>query len=198
MSISETKTTTGLVQLPLLGWRFSEPHPELQEMFHSVVREAPRNTEWSFTERRNSLIFPSRLITEGGPDGDWRDLRSDIEQNDQEFCAAASKDVERIIDAIAAQPALPTAARISVFQIAKSSTDELVCVAQGFTGEPQVGMVFQAVGVPGVKVRLTALRWYPPRPETKRHGPLAKVTLVGTGAGLIGRKELLVCLPGGS
>ncbi|MFD7556412.1 hypothetical protein ACFV9E_17975 [Streptomyces sp. NPDC059835] len=196
-STSETNHMTGFVQLPSLGWRFSEPHPELREMFQSVVRDAPRNTDWSFKEKKNSLILPSRLISEGGPDGDFGDLASAISQNDQEFCIAASDDIELIIDAIAAQPALPTATRISVFQIAKSSADELVCVAEGFTGEPQVGMVFQAVGVPGVEVRLTALRWYPPRPETKRHDPLAKVTLVGKGAGLIGRKDLLVSLPGG-
>ncbi|MEU9236617.1 hypothetical protein [Streptomyces subrutilus] len=197
-STSETDNTTGLVQLSSIGWRFSEPHPELREMFHSVTREAPRNIDWSFTEKKNSLIVPSRLITEGGSDGEWNDLRSTISQNDQAFCIAASEDIELIIDEIASQPALPTAARISVFQIAKSSADELMCVAEGLTGEPQVGMVFQAVGVPGVEVRLTALRWYPPRPETKRLGPLAKVTLVGQGAGLIGRKELLVSLPGGS
>ncbi|MBT2456503.1 hypothetical protein [Streptomyces sp. ISL-86] len=72
-----------------------------------------------------------------------------------------------------------------------------MCVAASFTGEAQVGMVFRAVGVPGVEVRLTALRWYPPRPETRRRAPLAKVTLVGDGAGRIGRKELLVSAPGG-
>lgn len=197
-SLSETDEITGLVRLPTIGWRFSEPHPELQEMFHSATREAPQNIDWSFTEKRNSLIVPSRLIAEGGPDGQWNELRSDIEQNDQEFCIASSEDIELIIDAIAAQPALPTATRISVHQIARSSADELVCVAESFTGELQVGMVFQAVGVPGVEVRLTALRWYPPRPETKRLGPLAKVTLVGNGAGLLGRKELLVGLPGSS
>ncbi|WP_371619926.1 hypothetical protein [Streptomyces sp. NBC_00454] len=195
-SASETNNITGLIQLPSLGWRFSEPHPELQEMFHSVAREAPRNIDWSFTEKRNSLLVPSRLIAEGGPDGDWIDLRGEISQSDQAFCLAASEDIELIIDVIAAQPELPTAARISVFQIAKSSADELVCVVQAFTGEPAAGMVFRAVGVPGVEVRLTALSWYPPRPETKRHGPLAKVTLVGEGAGLIDRKELLVSFPG--
>ena len=196
-STAETNNITGLVQLPSLGWRFSEPHAELQEMFNSLVRDVPRNTDWSFTEKKNSLILPSRLMPEAGPDGESGDLEGAITQNDQAFCIAASEDIELIIDAMAAQPALPTATRISVYQIAKSSADELVCVAEGFTGEPQVGMVFQAVGLPGVEVRLTALRWYPPRPETQRRGPLAKVTLVGEGAGLIGRKELLVSFPVG-
>nr|WSW62885.1 hypothetical protein OG513_32275 [Streptomyces sp. NBC_00998] len=194
-SMSETNNTTGLIQLPSLGWRFSEPHPELQEMFHSVAREAPRNIDWSFMENKNSLLVPSRLIAEGGPDGDWNGLRGEISQNDQAFCVAASEDIELIIDAIAARPAPSAAARISVFQIAKSSADELVCVAEALTGEPEVGMVFRAVGTPGVEVRLTALSWYPPRPETRRYGPLAKVTLVGEGAGLLGRKELLVSFP---
>ncbi|MFD5934774.1 hypothetical protein [Streptomyces sp. NPDC060333] len=116
--------------------------------------------------------------------------------SDQDFCVAASEDIVLIIDALAAQPAPPTAARLFVFQIARASADVLVCVAESFTGEAQVGMVFRPVGLPDVEGRLTALSWYPPRPETQRRGPLAKVTLMGKGVGRIGRKELLVSLPG--
>ncbi|WP_328763583.1 MULTISPECIES: hypothetical protein [unclassified Streptomyces] len=196
-STSEINHTTGLVQLPTLGWRFSEPHPELNGMFASVVRDTPRNIAWFFGERKNSLIMPARLINESGPDGaDLNDLATAISQHDQEFCVAASEDIELIIQAIAAQPAPPTVARLYVTQLAKSSAEELLCVAESLTGEAQVGMVFRAVGVPDVEVRLTALRWYPPRLETRRRGPLAKVTLVGSGAGRIGLKELLVSVPG--
>ncbi|KJY44273.1 hypothetical protein VR46_21425 [Streptomyces sp. NRRL S-444] len=137
--------------------------------------------------------MPTRLINESGPDGaGLNDLAAAISQHDQEFCVAASEDIELIILAIAAQPAPPTAARLYVTQLAKSSAEELLCVAESLTGEAQVGMVFRAVGVPGVEVLLTALRWYPPRPETRRRGPLAKITLAGSGAGRIGLKELLV------
>ncbi|MCX5145556.1 hypothetical protein OHB36_01980 [Streptomyces sp. NBC_00320] len=196
-STSEINRTTGLVQVPTLGWRFSEPHPELKGMFTSVVRDAPRNIAWFFGERKNSLIMPSRLINESGPDGgDLRDLGTAISQRDQEFCIAASEDVELIIQAIAAQPAPPTAARLYVTQLARSSAEELLCVAESLTGEARVGMVFRAVGAPDVEVQLTALRWYPTRPETARRGPLAKVTLVGNGAGQISVKELLVSVPG--
>ncbi|MFK0253167.1 hypothetical protein [Streptomyces sp. NPDC090445] len=187
---------TGLIQVPSLLWRFSEPHPELKEMFTSVVRDAPQNITWFFEERRNSLIMPSRLVHEAGPGGEgYRDIAIDISQTDQEFCIAASQDIELIIQAIAEQPAPPTAARLYVTQLAKSSADELVCVAESLTGEARVGMAFRAVGTPDVEVRLTALHWYPPRPETRRRAPLAKVTLVGDGAGRIGLKELLVSVP---
>ncbi|MGW4687532.1 hypothetical protein ACWEPM_21895 [Streptomyces sp. NPDC004244] len=187
---------TGLVQAPSLGWRFSEPHPELKEMFASVVRDAPQNISWFFGERGNSLIVPSRLVDEAGPDGEgYGDLRTAISKSDQEFCIAASQDIELIIQAIAAQPAPPTATRLYVRQLAKGSADELVCVVESFTGEARVGMVFRAVDAPDVEVRLAALHWYPPRPETRRRAPLAKVTLVGHGAGRIRIKELLVSVP---
>lgn len=65
-------------------------------------------------------------------------------QNDQEFCIAASEDIDLIIDAIATQPAPPTSTRVPVFQIAKSSADELVCVVKVCTGEPR-----DRDGVPG-------------------------------------------------
>ncbi|MBT2546124.1 hypothetical protein J7E99_37045 [Streptomyces sp. ISL-44] len=195
-SIREIDRTTGLIQVPSLGWRFSEPHPELKEMFTSVVRDAPRNIAWFFGERRNSLIVPSRLIDEAGPDGEeYGALRTAISQSDQGFCIAASEDIELIIQAIAAQPAPPTAARLYVTQLAKSSAEELVCVVESLTGETRVGMVFRAVDAPDVEVRLTALHWYPPRPETRRRAPLAKVTLAGDGAGRISLKELLVSVP---
>ncbi|MFD8990043.1 hypothetical protein [Streptomyces goshikiensis] len=195
-SISEIDHTTGLVQLPSLGWRFSEPHPELREMFTSVVRDAPQNIAWAFEERKNSVIVPARLIAEGKPGGeDFGDLRRAISKSDQEFCVAASEDIELIIQAIASQPALPTASRLYVTQLVKHSTEELVCVVESLTGEAQVGMTFRAVGATGVEVRLTALQWYPPRPETRRRAPLAKVTLVGAEAGRIGLKELLVSTP---
>ncbi|MEV6575716.1 hypothetical protein [Streptomyces sp. NPDC051577] len=191
-SNSETNIITGLAEVPTIGWRFSEPHPELGEMFRSVTRDAPQNVDWTFKELRNSFIVPSRIAeSDTGGEGP-HDLSV---TSDQDFCVAASEDIELIIDAIAAQPAPPTAARIFVFQIAKASADELVCVAESFTGEAQVGMVFRPVGLPDIEVRLTSLSWYPPRPETQRRGPLAKVTLVGKGAGMIGRKELLVSLP---
>ncbi|MFJ9078214.1 hypothetical protein ACIRO3_23710 [Streptomyces sp. NPDC102278] len=177
----------------LRGLGFSEPHPELAVMFRSVTRAAPRNVDWTFKELRNSFIVPSRIAeSDAGGEGP-HDLSVTSDQN---FCVAASEDIELIIDAIAVQSAPPTAARILVFQIAKASADELVCVAESFTGEAHVGMVFRPVGLPDVEVRLTSLSWYPPRPETQRRGPLAKVTLVGKGAGMIGRKELLVSLPG--
>ncbi|MFD3554947.1 hypothetical protein ACFWWA_23060 [Streptomyces goshikiensis] len=196
-SISEIDHTTGLVQLPSLGWRFSEPHPELREMFTSVVRDAPRNIAWAFEERKNSAIVPARLIAEGKPDGeDFGDLRRAISQSDQEFCIAASEDIELIIQALAAQPALPIASRLYVTQLAKRSAEELVCVVESLTGEARAGMTFRAVGEPGVEVRLTALHWYPPRPETRRRAPLAKVTLIGAEAGRIGLKALLVSTPG--
>ncbi|MFD0271593.1 hypothetical protein ACFVGY_34225 [Streptomyces sp. NPDC127106] len=187
---------TGLIQVPSLGWRFSEPHPELKEMFTSVVRDAPQNITWFFGERRNSLIVPTRLVDEAGLDGEgYGDLKTAISQSDQGFCIAASEDIELIIRAIATQPAPPTAARLYVTQLAKSSAEELVCVVESLTGEAQVGMVFRAVGAPDIEIRLTALHWYPPRPETRRRAPLAKATLVGDGAGRIRLKELLVSVP---
>lgn len=192
-SNSETNGITHLVEPPTIGWRFSEPHPELREMFRSVTRNAPRNVDWTFKESRNSFIVPSRIAeSDAGGEGP-HDLSI---TSDQDFCVAASEDIELIIDALAAQPAPSTAARLFAFQIARASADELVCVAESFTGEAQVGMVFRPVGLPDVEGRLTALSWYPPRPETQRRGPLAKVTLMGKGVGRIGRKELLVSLPG--
>ncbi|MGW6945785.1 hypothetical protein [Streptomyces xanthophaeus] len=190
-SVSETNHITGLVQLPLLGWRFTEPHPELRDVFLSLARDVPQNIEWTFREDRNSLILPATIAdSEEGSEGSGARMRGD-----QDICIAASEDMERIIDAIAAQPALPTVARMVVFQIAKSSPDELVCVAQEFTGEAEVGMNFRLVGMPDVELCLTALHRYPPRPETRRHGPLAKITLAGAGAGAIARKDLLVGVP---
>ncbi|MBD3578362.1 hypothetical protein ICJ52_19265 [Streptomyces sp. KD18] len=186
---------TGRIQAPLPGWRFSEPHPELKEMFMSVVKDAPQNVTWVFKERRNSLIAPSRLTQHEQGGEDHPDLAIAPSGNDQQFCIAASHDIDLIIHAIAAQPALPTATRLYVTQIAKVSPDELVCIVKSFTGEARVGMLFRAVGAPDIEVRLAALHWYPLRPETVGRAPLAKVTLVGHGAGRIDPKELLVSFP---
>lgn len=107
-------------------------------MFRSVTRDAPLNVDWTFKELRNSFIVPSRIAeSDTGGEGP-HDLSV---TSDQDFCVAASEDIELIIDALAAQPAPPTAARLFVFQIARASADELVCVAESFTGEAQVGMV---------------------------------------------------------
>ncbi|GAA1569974.1 hypothetical protein [Streptomyces globosus] len=195
LKCSSETDNAGLVQMPLLGWRFSEPHPELQGMFSSVVQDAPRRVTWTFKEGRNALIAPSRLALREQSGEDPLGVAIDITSSDQQLCIAASEDIERIIQAIAAQPALPIATRLYVQQLAKCSVGELVCVVKNFTGEARAGMVFRPVGAADVELRLTSIRWYPPRPETMSRAPLAKVTLVGHGAERVGLKELLVSVP---
>ncbi|MCX4627720.1 hypothetical protein [Streptomyces sp. NBC_01443] len=88
-------------QLSYFGWRFSEPHDELDEMFTMLAHDAPQNIEWTFTRVKNSMIAPKRLTIESGPDGrNFLEARTAI-TSDQDFCLAAAEDMELILQALA-------------------------------------------------------------------------------------------------
>ncbi|MFD7029781.1 hypothetical protein ACFWAR_17235 [Streptomyces sp. NPDC059917] len=95
--------TYGYWQLPDLVWRFAEPHDELRELFASIALTAPKNTEWTFHERKNSFILPLRLANAStGPNGEgMQEARRLIVQTDQAFCEEANKDMDLIIQGIA-------------------------------------------------------------------------------------------------
>ncbi|WP_327683179.1 hypothetical protein [Streptomyces sp. NBC_00467] len=89
-------------QVPFVAWRFETPHDELREIFDSAARTAPTNAEWTFTSRRNWMIAPSRLIEKAGPGGAlFNEAALSITTSDQEFCAAASEDLEAILRELA-------------------------------------------------------------------------------------------------
>ncbi|MFI5981244.1 hypothetical protein ACIBEA_10270 [Streptomyces sp. NPDC051555] len=102
-SIPAIHPTYGSWQLPELAWRFAEARDDLRETFTSIARTAPKNTEWTLVERKNSFILPLRLANSAtGPNGEGiSEARLSIVQSDQEFCAAANEDMDLIIQAIA-------------------------------------------------------------------------------------------------
>ncbi|MEV6783812.1 hypothetical protein [Streptomyces sp. NPDC051098] len=88
----------GYIQVPFIAWRYETPHEELRGTFESAARTAPKNVEWTFTSRKNWMIAPSRLVENSGPDGTmFNEAALAITTNDQEFCAAASEDLEAIL-----------------------------------------------------------------------------------------------------
>ncbi|MFE6841265.1 hypothetical protein [Streptomyces sp. NPDC057686] len=88
-------------QIAHLGWRFSDPHEELKPVFEAAVRDSPRNAEWVFKAQRNWLILPTRLLQETAScGGDFGLAQQTLTQNDQEFCIAASEDMELILNSL--------------------------------------------------------------------------------------------------
>ncbi|MFI9584245.1 hypothetical protein ACIHCQ_20940 [Streptomyces sp. NPDC052236] len=65
------------------------------------MREAPKRLQWTFKSTKTWLIAPTRLIEESGPDGrEFDEAMLSITEGDQEFCAAAAEDLERILHAL--------------------------------------------------------------------------------------------------
>ncbi|MFF3678940.1 hypothetical protein ACFYYS_33845 [Streptomyces sp. NPDC002120] len=90
----------GHVQIAHLGWRFAEPHDEFKPVFEAVVRDAPRHVEWQFAAAKNWLILPTRLVEETIRNSDDFSAAQATITKDQDFCIAAAKDMDLILQAI--------------------------------------------------------------------------------------------------
>lgn len=70
------------------------------------MRNAPRHVDWQFKVKRNWLILPVRLIEETAQSGNNFSEAECKLFADQDFCLAASADMELILQALeAAAPA---------------------------------------------------------------------------------------------
>ncbi|MEW2136908.1 hypothetical protein AB0892_09965 [Streptomyces sp. NPDC005409] len=98
------------MQIAHLGWRFAEPHDEFRPLFEAVVRDAPRHVAWEFKAAKNWLILPVRLSEESRRNGDRFGEAQTTVTEDQDFCVAASKDMDLILRALEdAAPKAPSA-----------------------------------------------------------------------------------------
>ncbi|RST07358.1 hypothetical protein EF910_06660 [Streptomyces sp. WAC07149] len=97
----------GYFQVARLIWRFDEPHDELIPVFEAAARDAPRCVGWEFTAGENWCIQPTRLAEE------WRGNGKNMQKaklaviQDQEFCLAASQDLDLILQMLAASAPNP-------------------------------------------------------------------------------------------
>ncbi|WP_031150527.1 hypothetical protein [Streptomyces erythrochromogenes] len=98
----------GYVQIAHLGWRFAEPHDELQSVFEAVVHETALRIDWEFKVARNWLILPSLLAHETRNNGGDFSKAEGTLTREQDLCTMASEDMNLILEAIEA--AAPRAA----------------------------------------------------------------------------------------
>ncbi|GGP59202.1 hypothetical protein [Streptomyces abikoensis] len=94
----------GYLQAPFIAWRFQSPRKELQDLFEEAIRESSGRVEWVLdTSGKNWILAPSRLlagVAERGRPG-FSDVVASITLSDQPFCAAATADMEGILQFLA-------------------------------------------------------------------------------------------------
>ncbi|MEU3355708.1 hypothetical protein [Streptomyces sp. NPDC037389] len=94
----------GYLQAPFIAWRFQSPRKELQDLLENAIKEASGRVEWMLdTSGKNWVLAPSRLfagVAETGRPG-FSDVVASITLSDQPFCAAATADMESILDFLA-------------------------------------------------------------------------------------------------
>ncbi|GAA3378471.1 hypothetical protein [Streptomyces racemochromogenes] len=90
----------GHLQITHLGWRFADPHEEFIPTFEAATRYAPRRVSWEFKAVKNWLILPTRLAEETQRNGDDFSHAQMEVTKDQDFCLAASQDMDLILQAL--------------------------------------------------------------------------------------------------
>ncbi|MGE7389937.1 hypothetical protein ACQKM2_31100 [Streptomyces sp. NPDC004126] len=92
----------GHFQVARLVWWFAEPHDEFIPLFEAAARDAPRLVGWECRVGKIWDISPARLLEE------WRGNGKNMQKaklaviQDQEFCLAASQDLDLILQMLAA------------------------------------------------------------------------------------------------
>ncbi|MGA5409314.1 hypothetical protein ACPCSC_18880 [Streptomyces lavendulocolor] len=90
----------GYQQVPFLGWRFEEPHPDKLKIIEQSLHMTPTQVRWRIdTSRRNWLLAPSRILGDGkNPAASPAfDERVNLAMQDQDFCIRALADLDAIL-----------------------------------------------------------------------------------------------------
>jgi len=97
---AETHPLYGHPQVPYMGWRYTSPREGVAQLIEDAVKNLPTQVEWTLDRtRRNWVLLPSRLITEGHglDDPAFTDGVHSINIEDQDFCLRAASDLSLII-----------------------------------------------------------------------------------------------------
>ncbi|MFC4499891.1 MULTISPECIES: hypothetical protein [Streptomyces] len=98
---AEVNPTHGYIQLPYLGWRYTNPQEGLAQRIEAAVRALPTQVDWTLdTTRKNWVLVPDRVLAEAGglADPSFRNVVNSLSALDQEFCRNALADLEIILE----------------------------------------------------------------------------------------------------
>ncbi|MDK0521263.1 hypothetical protein [Streptomyces sp. ML-6] len=99
--VSGPDSLRGHQQVPYLAWRYDSPGEGIVEVFERAVNCNSLQFGWVFdSSMKNWLITPSRVVRELEERGNFKsqEIMCEIKDEDQEFCVAALRDFDRIID----------------------------------------------------------------------------------------------------